>query len=59
MEERLRVRLVERRSGGKDGGGAILTMEAKAFLKKYRTLEESVKEEVDERFRQAFGLNHP
>jgi len=58
MEERLGVRLVERKSGGKDGGGAILAMEAKAFLKKYRTLEESVKEVVDERFRQAFDYNH-
>jgi formylmethanofuran dehydrogenase subunit E len=58
MEERLRVKLVERRSGGKDGGGAVLTVEAKSFLRKYRILEESIKEVVDERFRQAFTFNH-
>jgi molybdate transport system regulatory protein len=56
MEERLRVKLVERRSGGKDGGGAALTVDAIAFLRKYRKLEETMKEVADERFRQAFGV---
>jgi formylmethanofuran dehydrogenase subunit E len=58
MEERLQIRLIERRSGGKDGGGAALTIDAIAFLRKYRKLEESIKEVVDERFRQAFQINH-
>jgi molybdate transport system regulatory protein len=55
MEERLGIRLVERQAGGKDGGGASLTEEAKEFLQKYEALEEGIRELVDERFREVFG----
>jgi molybdate transport system regulatory protein len=55
MEERLGIRLVERQAGGKDGGGAALTEEAKEFLRKYEALEEGIRELVDERFREVFG----
>ncbi len=59
MEERLGIKLVERHSGGKDGGGAILTGNARNFLKKYKELEEGVKEIVDEKFRKIFkGGSH-
>ncbi len=51
MEERLGFRLVERQTGGKNGGGAILTNEAKLFLKKYEALERGIEELVDERFK--------
>jgi molybdate transport system regulatory protein len=54
MEERLGLPLVERRTGGRNGGGAVLTDEARAFLEKYRMMEEGLREIVDERFRQAF-----
>jgi molybdate transport system regulatory protein len=55
MEERLGVKLVERQTGGKNGGGALLTAEARMFLKKYEALEKGIQEMVDERFRTIFG----
>lgn len=55
MEERLCIKLVERRVGGKNGGGARLTPEARNFLKKYEMLEEGIKEAVDKRFKDIFG----
>ncbi len=54
MEERLGVKLVERRTGGKNGGGAVLTAEARKFLKKYEALEKGIQEFVDEKFKQIF-----
>jgi molybdate transport system regulatory protein len=54
MEERLGIRLVERHAGGKNGGGAALTPQAREFLEKYETLEEGIRETVDARFREVF-----
>jgi len=56
MEERLGIRLVERRAGGKNGGGATLTHEATEFLGRYEQMEAGVREIVDERFRKVFGV---
>jgi len=56
MEERLGIKLVERRAGGKNGGGASLTHEAAEFLKRYEQMEAGVRELVDERFRNVFGI---
>ncbi len=55
MEERLGIKLVETRTGGKNGGGASLTEEAREFLKRYAALEEGIRELVDRRFREVFG----
>jgi formylmethanofuran dehydrogenase subunit E len=55
MEERLGIRLVARRTGGKNGGGATLTHEAVEFLERYEQMEKGVREIVDERFRKVFG----
>ncbi|MEK6692606.1 MAG: winged helix-turn-helix domain-containing protein [Nitrospirota bacterium] len=55
MEERLGIKLVERQAGGKNGGGATLTGEAREFLKKYEMMEEGIREMVDKRFRRIFG----
>ncbi len=55
MEERLGIKLVERRAGGKNGGGASLTREAKAFLEKYEKLEEGINEMLDKKFLKIFG----
>lgn len=55
MEERLGINLVERRAGGRDGGGANLTKEARQFLKRYELMEEGIREIVDDRFRKVFG----
>ena len=54
MEERLGFRLIERQTGGRNGGGATLTEDAREFLKKYEALEEGVREFVDEKFRNVF-----
>ena len=57
MEERLGIKLVERRTGGKDGGGALLTDEARAFLDKYEQLDAGIREMVDKRFSLVFEKN--
>ena len=55
MEERLGIKLVRRQAGGRNGGGASLTVEAKEFLKKYELMEIGMRELVDERFKEIFG----
>jgi len=57
MEERLGIKLVERHAGGKNGGGATLTDEAREFLRRYEILEEGIRDFVDERFRKIFYKN--
>ncbi len=54
MEERLGFKLIERQTGGKNGGGALLTNEARVFLKKYEAMEKGIKELVDKRFQKVF-----
>ncbi len=55
MEERLGIKLVERQSGGKNGGGAFLTREARSFLEKYELLEEGIRQLVDKKFKKVFS----
>jgi molybdate transport system regulatory protein len=55
MEERLGIPLVTRRAGGRNGGGAELTGEARGFLKDYDALERGLREYVDRRFGKLFG----
>lgn len=54
MEERLCVKLIDRQTGGKNGGGATLTPDARKFLKKYEALEEGIQEIIDKRFKNIF-----
>lgn len=54
MEQRLGIRLVERQTGGRNGGGARLTVEAREFLKMYEKLEEGIREIVDKKFGEIF-----
>ncbi len=54
MEERLGVKLVERQAGGRNGGGATLTEDAREFLRKYEALERGIQGLVDKRFRTIF-----
>lgn len=58
MEERLGIRLVERQAGGKDGGGAVLTDDARIFLGKYEALDRGITEIVNERFKNIFTGGH-
>ena len=55
MEQRLGVKLVERRVGGRNGGGATLTRDAKDFLKKYERLEHGINRMIDRRFLKVFS----
>lgn len=55
MEQRLGKQLVERKTGGLHGGGALLTKEAKEFMKKYELLEEGINEMLDKKFEDVFG----
>jgi molybdate transport system regulatory protein len=54
MEDRLGMKLVERTVGGRNGGGAVITAEARDFLKRFDALENGVREIVDERFESVF-----
>jgi len=54
MEERLGVKLVDRKTGGKNGGGATLTADARVFLRKYEALEKGIQEIVDGKFKKIF-----
>lgn len=54
MEDRLGIRLVERQAGGRNGGGAQLTEDARDFLRRYEILEEGVRDMVDRRFKDIF-----
>lgn len=59
MEERLGMKLVDRQAGGKNGGGAALTGDARMFLKNFEAMEEGIREIVDERFKKVFkGGSH-
>ena len=57
MEERLGIKLVDRHTGGKNGGGATLTSDARKFLKKYEALEKGIQEIVDKKFKKIFCVN--
>ena len=59
MEERLGVKLIERQTGGKDGGGTVLTKNARTILKKYREMERGLQKIVDGRFQKIFLKNGP
>ena len=55
MEERLGVKLVERQTGGRDGGGAVLTEDARKFIKQFGVLERDLQQYVDARFKKVFS----
>ncbi|HET6515597.1 MAG TPA: FmdE family protein [Thermodesulfovibrionales bacterium] len=54
MEERLDMKLVERKAGGRNGGGASLTKEARDLLGRYRMMDEGIRDVVDAKFRRLF-----
>lgn len=54
MEERLGIKLIDRQIGGRSGGGATITEDARRFLKRYEALEKGIQEFVDERFNKIF-----
>ena len=54
-EANLGFELLKSVTGGKGGGGAELTEEAKKFLSAYRRLEQSVRQFADEEFVEIMG----
>jgi molybdate transport system regulatory protein len=54
MEARLGKNLVSRQTGGKNGGGATLTNDARAFLRKFGSLEIELRELADRNFKSMF-----
>ena len=54
MEKRLGIKLIDRQTGGKNGGGTVLTENARTMLKQYKDLERGLQKIVDERFRKIF-----
>lgn len=54
MEKRLGISLVKRQTGGRHGGGALLTPEARDFLGKFEKMEQGLREFADVQFRQLF-----
>jgi len=55
MEKGLGRRLVERRAGGKRGGGCRLTPRGKEFLRNYLKFRKGLDEMRDRRFARHFG----
>lgn len=55
MENRLGVKLVERKTGGKNGGGAILTDRARQLIQNYEKMEQEVTAMANIRFSGIFG----
>ncbi len=54
-EENLGFPLLKSVTGGKGGGGAELTLEARRFLESYRKFETAVREYADEAFVEIMG----
>jgi molybdate transport system regulatory protein len=57
MEERLGMKLIDRQTGGKNGGGTVLTENARIILKQYKDLESGLEKIVEGRFRKIFREN--
>ncbi len=55
MEERLDIVLVTRQAGGRNGGGALLTDDARHFLRKFERLETALRTITDVKFSAVFG----
>ncbi|MDQ3468139.1 MAG: LysR family transcriptional regulator, partial [Chloroflexota bacterium] len=55
MEQRLQRRLLERESGGADGGGSRLTDEARDLIARFHRVTAGIGGEVERRFGQEFG----
>ena len=54
MEERLGIKLVETKTGGKSGGGAKLTSDAYELIEEYNRFRKDVDEVINEKFRGVF-----
>lgn len=53
-EKRMGVRLLEVKVGGRNGGGATLTRQARVLMQRYQAVKEAVNREADLVFAKAF-----
>ncbi|MBU0650803.1 LysR family transcriptional regulator [bacterium] len=58
IEERLDIKLIERKKGGIDGGESFLTKEGETFLKKYEEFRQGLNEYVDKKFISVFKFKN-
>lgn len=56
-EKRLGFRLLEKKTGGKKGGGSLVTQQGKIFLEHYEEFREDVKKSIERAFRKHFAKN--
>ena len=59
MERRLGFVLIERRTGGLEGGGSELTPEAIELMRRYRCLKTDADECLQDLYRKHFGTSEP
>ena len=55
MEEGLGFKLVDAQVGGVHGGGAELTAQGRDLIKKFRTFDAGLNDEIEQRFAAAFN----
>jgi molybdate transport system regulatory protein len=55
MEQRMGIKLVVRKAGGRNGGGAVLTDDALKLLIKYEKLEKNINRLLDKKFSDVFS----
>ena len=55
IERRLGLKLIERRKGGRQGGGSCLTPHARSLLQKYDRLNRIINAFVDKKYKEIFG----
>lgn len=55
IEKRLGVKLIEKKIGGKGGGGSKLTECGKDLLKRYKNFRQGINEMVDKKFKETFA----
>jgi molybdate transport system regulatory protein len=59
MEARLGMKLIDRQTGGKNGGGTVLTENARRMLKQYKDMENGLQKIIDGRFKRIFQEKRP
>ena len=55
MEERMKVRLTEPTTGGKHGGGSVLTADAEKIIKEFAKMKRDINRYVEKRSSRLFG----
>ncbi|MCX7857036.1 MAG: LysR family transcriptional regulator [Deltaproteobacteria bacterium] len=57
-ERRLGFKLLDKRAGGKKGGGSLVTEEGKNFMKSYEEFRDEIRDFVEKTFQKYFGKDN-